>query len=116
MVKAQSVAAGLTSFIDKEVLPKVGGWQRWALGAAAGLAARRADAVLEAVKSHPAARALGIVDGDGNIDDDAVFEELARQAEQSPAVIAIPMLGDLTLTARDLESLRRHIRDADARA
>lgn len=116
MVKAQSVAAGITSFIDKDVLPKVGGWQKWALGTAAGLAAKRADAVMEAVKSHPAARALGIVDGEGNIDDEAVFAELTRQAEQSPAIIAIPMLGELTLTARDVESLRRHIREADARA
>lgn len=116
MVRSESVARGLAAFVDKEILPKTKGWQKWALGAAAGLAARRADTVMEAVRTHPAAKALGVVDAEGNIDDEAVFDALMQQAEKSPAVIEIPMLGELTLTASDVGSLHRLIREADGKS
>lgn len=113
MVRADSIAKGLASFVDAEVLPKMGGLQRWVFGTAAGVMAKRTDAVVQALMSSPIPKMFGLVDAEGLIDLELVYSELAKQAGKTPAVIPIPLLGELRLSAQDVDSLYRHILSAD---
>lgn len=113
MVRADSIAKGLASFVDAEVLPKMGGVQRWVFGTAAGVMAKRADSVVQALMTSPIPRMFGLVNDEGLLDLDLVYGELSKQAGKTPAVIPIPMLGELRLSAQDVDSLYRHILSAD---
>ena len=67
MVRINSVATGLANYIDTEILPKMGGWQRWVVGSAAGIALKRADRLITALADHPLIKATGIIDSEGLI-------------------------------------------------
>lgn len=113
MVKSDSVAKGLASFIDSEILPKMGGWQKWVFGTAAGLATKRADSIVKELMRNPIVKALGLVTDDGLIDLDSIYSELSRQASKGPAVIQVMGMGDLRLTAEDVDSIYQSILAAD---
>lgn len=113
MVRINSVAKGLANYIDTEILPKMGGWQRWVVGSAAGIALKRADRLITALADHPLIKAMGIIDSEGLVDLDLIYEEFARQAAKGPAVIDITMNNELRLTAEDVDKIYRAIMSVD---
>lgn len=112
MVHYSKAIKGLTQYIDNEILAKLNGSAaKWAAGAAVALAARRADQIYQQIAKHPVALALGLVDGE-NVDIDAIYAEILRQAQQGSATIDVPLLGPITFGAADVESLYRYIKGA----
>lgn len=112
MVKSSAISQGLVNFVDGEILPKMTGWQKWIVGSMAGIASKKANSFLDSVVQNPLVKALGIVDEEGMIDIDLLYEELSKQAQKSHAILSIPMIGDIKLNADDVESLYRHIMNA----
>jgi hypothetical protein len=51
---------------------------------------------------------LGIVEGN-DIDVDSIYKELKRQAAKGDVKISIPMIGDIRLSERDVDSLYGYI-------
>lgn len=113
MVRAESIAKGLANYMDAEILPKMGGWQRWVIGSFSGIALKRVDTIITALANHPIAKMLGLINAEGLVDLEVLHEELSKQAAKGPAVIAIPMIGDLRLTSEDVDYLYRAIMSAD---
>lgn len=112
MIHKSKVLYGVASYIDDEIVAKLSGsWKAWVVGGAAGIAVSRADALISQYASNPLVKALGLIDGE-NIDVDAIIAELRKQAQRGPAVIDIPMVGPVTFTAADVDSLHRHIMQA----
>lgn len=109
MVKASAISKGMVNFVDSELLPKIPGLQKWIVGTVAGIVGKKADAIIENLSQNPLMKTLGIVDDNGNIDIEVIYNELSKQASKSPAVLSIPMVGDIKLYADDVESLYRHI-------
>jgi hypothetical protein len=56
---------------------------------------------------------LGIIDKDGNVDIETIYAELQNQASKTPAIIPIPMIGEIRLTSEDVDSLYRYIMNAE---
>lgn len=109
MVHKSIVLRGIASYIDAEIVAKLAGsWKAWAVGAAAGLAVARADAVITKLSDNAAVKALSLIDGE-NIDVDIIIAELRRQAQKGAAVVDIPLIGPVTFGAADVDSLHRHI-------
>ena len=113
MVKISAVSRGLVNFIDSEILPKMQGWQKWAFGTVAGVMAKKSDTLLNDLTKNPLVKSLGIIDKDGNVDIETIYAELSKQADKTPAVIPIPMIGEIRLNAEDVESLYRFILNAE---
>lgn len=113
MVRPESIAKGLANYIDAEILPKMGGWQRWVIGSFTGIALKRADTIVKELASHPVAKVMGIINSEGLVDLELIYQELARQAGKGPAVFEIPMMGELRLTSEDVDYLYRAIMSAD---
>lgn len=112
MVHKSKVINGLTAYIDAEIVSKMaGGWKAWVIGGMAGLAATKADAVFEQLANHPAVKALGIIDGE-NVDVDAIYAELIKQAQRGSATVDAPIIGPITFKAEDVESLYRYMKGA----
>ena len=109
MVHYSKVIRGITKYIEDDILSKLSGTAgKWAAGVAVALAAKRAEQMYQAVANNAVVRALGFVEGE-NVDVDAIYAELMQQAKQGDAVINVPMLGQITFSAADVESLYRHI-------
>lgn len=112
MVHKSKVLVGLANYVDAEIVGKMtGSWKAWVIGGATGLAVSRADALIGQLAGNPVVRALGIIDGE-NIDVDAIYAELLKQAQKGSATVTLPAIGSVTFSAADVESLYRHIKEA----
>lgn len=110
MATLAQVKTGAAAYIEQEIIAKIGGWQKWVAGAAASMALNRADAIFETLRQNPAVQLLGIVDGDGNIDLDALYAEFKRQAQRGPVSFDVPMIGKLTLNEGDVDKIYNSIK------
>lgn len=110
MATLAQVKTGAAAYIEQEIISKIGGWQKWVAGAAVSMALNRADAIFEALRQNPAVQLLGIVDGDGNIDLDALYAEFKKQAQRGSVAFDVPMIGKLTLNESDVDKIYNSIK------
>lgn len=109
MVHYSKVVSGLMSYVDNEIVAKMNGSLKgWGVGIVAGLLGRKADQVFVALRNNPIAASLGLIDGE-MVDAEAVYSEALRMAQRGSATVNVPMLGAITFTTADVESLYRYI-------
>ena len=112
MVHRSKVLHGLVGYVDDEIVSKIAGsWKAWVIGGAAGLVAARADKLLNALAANPMVTALGLIQGE-NIDIEAIYTEILKQAQKGNMTLEIPLIGPVTFGTGDIESLYRHIMGA----
>ena len=58
MVAYNQVVNGMSKYIDQEIVSKMQGWQKWALGAGAGIMMTRGANTFNALKNHPIVKML----------------------------------------------------------
>ncbi len=105
MVTYNQVANGVSRFVDEEILSKLQGMSKIALGAGTGVMLRRGENLFDALKEQPVIRMLQIIDEDDNIDIDVIYEELKKQMDNNAITFNVPMIGKITLTKDDVEKL-----------
>lgn len=109
MVHYSKVVNGLMSYVDNEIVAKMNGSLKgWGVGIVAGLLGRKADQVFSALRNNPISASLGLIDGE-MVDVDAVYSEALRMAQRGSATVNVPVLGAITFTTADVESLYRYI-------
>lgn len=105
MVTYNQVASGVSSFVDNEILNKLQGMSKIALGAGTGVMLRRGENLFNVLKQQPVIKMLEIIDENDNIDIDIIYEELKKQMDNNSMVFNIPMIGKITLTKDDVDRL-----------
>ena len=112
MVHKSKVINGIAGYVDAEIISKMAGsWKAWLVGGVAGLAAARAGVLIDELAKNPMVNALGIVQGE-NVDVEAIYAELLKQAQKGSATVELPVVGPITFGVADVESLYRHIMGA----
>ena len=111
MVTYNQVVNGMAKYIDQEIVNKIQGWQRWALGAGAGIMMNKGTNIFNAFKAHPVVKMLEVIDDNDMIDIDTIYAELRKQAEKGSATFDAPMIGTITLTKDDVDKLYRLIKE-----
>lgn len=114
MATLAQVKTGAATYIESEIISKIGGWQKWVAGAAVSMALNRADAIYETLRQNPAVGMLGIIDDSGNIDIDTLYAEFKRQAQRGPISFDVPMIGKLTLNESDVDKIYQSIKGGSA--
>lgn len=109
MVTYNQVVNGMSRYIDQEIVNKMQGWQRWALGAGAGIMMTKGTNIFNALKANPIIKMLDVIDENDMIDIDTIYTELRKQAEKGAATFDAPMIGTITLTKDDVDKLYRLI-------
>jgi len=107
LTKAQ-FADGIMSFITAEMLPALDGWQFWAASVAVNLARSKADQILDQYINHPVLATLEIVDSNGLIDIEKVYDAFTQsKKEMQPVAIDLNSfgLGKFTFKPEDAETL-----------
>lgn len=111
MVTMQQVKNGLVKYIDTDVLPHLTGIKKLGLGVYTALAANNVVDLIEKYRDHPAVAVLDVIDTDGNVDIDKLYQAVAPQfANGEKQTISIPLIGDMTVDRTDLEKLYRYIK------
>lgn len=108
MYNYNKVIEGLMTFVDKELIPKMEGYQRWVFGTACGIMGKKCEKIYESLKDVALLKTLDVLDGE-QVNVDLLYEELAKQASKSPVTIEIPMLGTIRLDKSDVDKLHRYI-------
>lgn len=112
MVHRSKVINGIAGYVDDEIVSKMNGsWKAWVVGGAAGIVAARADRLMAALSDNQMIKALGLMDGE-NVDVEAIYAEMLKQARKGSATIDVPLVGPVTFGVADVESLYRHIMGA----
>jgi hypothetical protein len=111
MVTYNQVVNGMSKYIDQEIINKIQGWQRWALGAGAGIMMTKGTNIFNTLKMHPIIKMLDVIDENDMIDIDTIYGELRKQAEKGSATFDAPMIGTITLTKDDVDKLYTLIKE-----
>lgn len=113
MYKFDKVIKGIMNYIDNEILIKIDGWQKWVVGAGAGMLMSNTSELFNNLKNNELIKILNIIDADNNINVPKLYEEIRKQAQKGPVDVNIPMIGTITLNATDVEKLYSYIKNAN---
>ncbi len=111
MVTMDKVKRGTAMYLETELVPSLGGWQKWLVGAGAAILVNRMDSVVVNLANMPVVKMMDIIHGD-KIDIETVYEAVREQAKTTPAVVDIPGLGTLKLSVADVDKLYKMIMEA----
>ena len=106
MVAAEKIKAGVTRYLDNEILPRMPAFKAVAFGTAAALYLRRLPEICSQIPAS-----MGITNDSGMIDLDAIREELRGRMNQ-PVDIDVPMIGRLTIDRDEIDKIYRYIMEA----
>ena len=112
MVSMNQIQAGVIRYIDTEILPHLTGAKRIGLGIYSALAAQNVAGMVMTYKDHPAVEVLSVVDENGNVDIDRLYQAAAPMFSNGERhTITIPLIGDMTVDKTDLEKLYRYVKE-----
>jgi hypothetical protein len=109
MVNIEQVKQGFARYVDAEFTNKMTGISRWLVGGVAGIAILRAENIYNHLKDMPFIKMLDVVDENGMIDIDIIYNAFLDQARRGEAVIDMPMVGQTKFNEHDIEMLYRYI-------
>ena len=106
MATAEQIRAGVGSYIERHIMPRLDSKRQFLVGMAYGVASGRVDALVQAACGSAALRALGIAKENGEIDLDALYNAALNQMQaQKKLEIEVPLLGAFAFDEGDLREL-----------
>lgn len=113
MATMTQVKTGLVRFVDSDILPHLSGAKKIGLGIYVALAANNLEARVYQHVNHPAVSMLDVIDANGNVDIDKVYQAAAPMFNGGQKVpVQIPLIGEYNMDMTDLEKIYRYIKEA----
>lgn len=110
MVNKECFMNGILKYIDQEVIPELPTTGKWGIGTMVLLASDQYSHLLEELMTNSIIKSIGIIDSDGNIDIERLSNALKKSADKyGKMTLSIPVVGNLTFTANDVEKLKHYI-------
>lgn len=106
-VSTNQIKYGVISYMRQDMLPKLQGWKRVALGTAMTLVSEKD--IDKDLLSNSTIAMLGITDTNGMIDLDRLKEAICSQLGGQKMPIEIPVIGTFKFGQSDVEKLARMI-------
>ena len=111
MVTMEKVKNGLIQYIQAELMPKLDGIKKIGLGLYAGMAADNAVKMAMQYKDHPAVAVLEVVDKEGNVDIDKLYNSVIPMFQDGKKeTIRLPLIGEFRIDRSDIDKLYNFIR------
>lgn len=105
MVAYTKLINGLSKYVDEEIVNKLTGYQKWVIGAGAGIMLNKATNVFNGIKNNPLIKSMEIINEKDEIDIELIYRELKKQAQKGAVTVEVPMAGALTLNEQDVDKL-----------
>ena len=109
MTSLARVQNGIVKYIDREIICKLCGWQKWTFGALSAIWIANISNTFSALKQNKIVATLGVVDERDMIDIDKLYEQFRRQAEHGAITVDVPIIGAMTLDQRDVDKIYQYI-------
>lgn len=111
MITIEQAARGLTSYLDTELLPHLPAGKALMVGTAAALYIRKAPDIARQLIDMPVVKLLGIVDEQGNIDIDELYNAVLPQV-RGTFELRVPLVGSLTFDRAEIDKLYSYLKGA----
>lgn len=116
MITAEQLKAGIGSYLQTKMMPRLDSKRQFLLGTVYGLGAARMDALLSQAAKMPALRALGVIQENGEIDLSALYDAAQGQMQaQGKLTVEIPFMGTFSFDEGDLRDLYQAIHGQEER-
>lgn len=116
MITAEQLKAGIGSYLQTKMMPRLDSKRQFLLGTVYGLGAARMDALLSQAAKMPALRALGVMQENGEIDLSALYDAAQGQMQaQGKLTVEIPFMGTFSFDEGDLRDLYQAINGQEER-
>lgn len=109
MVSIDRIQSGISRYLDTEIVPKMSGVNKWLVSAVASAYVSNAPELIRKLNENKAIAALNLIDEAGNVDVEKIYQSLKPAAAKCPAPITLPIIGTLTFTEQDVDSLYAYI-------
>ena len=98
------VKKSLATYLEAEMLNKINGWQAWVIGAFLSIVLEKGANIFDTLKENELINAMGIIK-DNKIDIDLLYKHFLAQAKKHNVTFSMPLIGDVTFNAEDIEKL-----------
>lgn len=104
------LANGIVNYADTEVISNLPTHGKWIVGAGMGILTSRINEMIDDLSGNALVKAAGIIDENGMIDVDLLMSNLKNSANRyGKMTVQIPVVGALTFSEADIDSLRGYI-------
>lgn len=112
MVTYEQFINGMTKFIDAEIINQLTGNSKILMGIGTGIAFKKGENIFNNLKNNGIIKMLDLVDANGNIDIETLYEEVKKQTRNEIIRLEIPMIGTLKLNEEDIEKMYSYIKNS----
>lgn len=102
---------GAVRFADNEIIPHLPGGKGIGAGIALALIMEGSREKLLSLREHPAVKLMQIMDEQGNIDLDRLYNA-ARPKFENKLSVSVPFIGELKFDQNDVDKLYKYIQEA----
>ena len=102
---------GAVRFADNEIIPHLPGGKGIGAGIALALIMDGGRSRILALREHPAVKLMQIMDEQGNIDLDRLYNA-ARPKFENKLSVSVPLIGELKFDQNDVDKLYKYIQEA----
>ena len=112
MVTIDQAMRGMAQYADNEIIPHLPTGKGIGAGIALALIMDGGKSRILALKDHPAVQMMGIMDADGNIDLERLYNAARPRFDGQKLPITVPIIGELRFDVSDLDKLYKYIQEA----
>ena len=112
MVTIDQAMRGVAQYADNEIIPHLPTGKGIGAGIALALILDGGKNRILALKDHPAVQMMGIMDEEGNIDLDRLYNAARTRVDGKKIPWDIPIIGELKFDVNDVDRLYKYIQEA----
>lgn len=112
MVTIDQAMRGAAKFADNEIIPHLPMGKGIGAGIALALIMDGGKAQLLKLRENPAVQMMGIMDAEGNIDIDRLYNAARTRVDGKKIPLTIPVIGELRFDVNDVDRLYKYIQEA----
>ena len=112
MVTIDQAMRGAAKFADNEIIPHLPTGKGIGAGIALALIMDGGKSRILALKDHPAVQMMGIMDEEGNIDLERLYNAARARVDGKKIPWDIPVIGELKFDVNDVDRLYKYIQEA----
>ena len=112
MVTIDQAMRGVAKFADNEIIPHLPTGKGIGAGIALALIMDGGKSRILALKDHPVVQMMGIMDDEGSIDLDRLYNTARARVDGKKIPLTIPVIGELRFDVNDVDRLYKYIQEA----